>query len=89
MTKIIIDIFMFLFEFLLFWHYSNSLFEAKRSSLVRTSLMFINNAILGIIYQFNITYLNAILMFITYILLLLYLYNISFKTAMFFGLFPV
>lgn len=86
MTKIVIDIFMYLFEFLLFWHYSNSLFDAKKSNLLRTTLMFLNTVFLGIIYQFNITYLNVILMFITYILLLLYLYNISFKTAMFHSL---
>ena len=30
MTKIIIDIFMYLFEFMLFWNYSNTLFEPKR-----------------------------------------------------------
>lgn len=45
--------------------------------------MLLNTAFLGVIYQFNITYLNIILMFITYALLLLYLYNVSFKTAVF------
>lgn len=32
MTKIIIDIFMYLFEFLLFWYYSDSLFDAKKDT---------------------------------------------------------
>ncbi len=86
MTKIITDIFMYLFEFLLFWHYSASLFDAKKSNLKRVSLMLLNTAFLGVIYQFNITYLNIILMFITYALLLLYLYNVSFKTAVFHSL---
>ncbi len=86
MTKIITDIFMYLFEFLLFWHYSDSLFDAKKSNLKRVSLMLLNTAFLGVIYQFNITYLNIILMFITYALLLLYLYNVSFKTAVFHSL---
>lgn len=86
MAKIIIDIFMYLFEFLLFWHYSNSLFDEKRGNLVRASLMFANTVFLGTVYQFNITYLNAILIFVTYILLLLYLYDVSFKTAMFHSL---
>lgn len=31
MTKIITDIFMYLFEFLLFWYYSDSLFDAKKA----------------------------------------------------------
>lgn len=86
MTKIITDIFMYLFEFLLFWYYSDSLFDAKKDTSKRVSLMLLNTAFLGVIYQLNITYINAILMFITYVLLLLYLYNISLKTAVFHSL---
>lgn len=86
MTKIIIDIFMYLFEFLLFWHYSNTLFNPKKNKKIRFIVMFLNNAVLGIIYQLNITYLNVVLMFITYTVILLYLYNVSFKTAMFHSL---
>ena len=86
MTKIITDIFMYLFEFLLFWYYSNSLFDAKKDTSKRVSLMLLNTAFLGVIYQLNITYINTILMFVTYTLLLLYLYNVSFKTAVFHSL---
>ena len=43
--------------------------------------MLLNTLVLCTIYQFNITYLNVILMFITYSLLLFSLYNVSFKTA--------
>ncbi len=86
MTKIITDVFMYLFEFLLFLYYSDSLFEAKKSNFQRISLMLLNIAFLGAVYQLNITYLNIILMFITYTLLLLYLYKISFKTAVFHSL---
>ena len=86
MTKIITDIFMYLFEFLLFWYYSDSLFDAKKDTSKRVSLMLLNTAFLGVIYQLNITYINAILMFVTYVLLLLYLYNISLKTAVFHSL---
>lgn len=77
---------MYIFEFLLFWYYSDSLFDAKKSNSKRVFLMLLNTAFLGVIYQLNITYLNIILMFITYVLLLLYLYNISFKTAVFHSL---
>lgn len=86
MTKIITDIFMYLFEFLLFWYYSDSLFDAKKDTSKRVSLMLLNTAFLGVIYQLNITYINTILMFVTYTLLLLYLYNISLKTAVFHSL---
>ena len=86
MAKIIIDIFMYLFELLLLLYYSNSLFEAKKSNSKRVSLMLISFAFLGVIYQLNITYLNIILMFIIYTILLLYLYKVSFKTAVFHSL---
>lgn len=86
MTKIIIDIFMYLFEFILFWHYSNILFNPKKNKKIRFIIMFLNSVVLGVIYQLNVTYLNVILMFITYTLILLYLYNISFKTAIFHSL---
>lgn len=86
MIKIITDMFMYIFEFLLFWYYSDSLFDAKKNNSKRVFLMLLNTAFLGVIYQLNITYLNIILMFITYVLLLLYLYNISFKTAVFHSL---
>lgn len=86
MTKIITDIFMYLFEFLLLWYYSDSLFDAKKDTSKRVSLMLLNTAFLGVIYQLNITYINTILMFVTYTLLLLYLYNVSFKTAVFHSL---
>lgn len=86
MTKIIVDIFVFLFEFIMFWYYSNTLFKPKKDEKIRFAIMFLNNAILGIIYQFNITYLNVILMFVTYTIILIYLYNISFKTALFHSL---
>lgn len=83
MTKIITDIFIYFFEFILFWYYTDSLFDAKKSSFKRVSIMILNAVFLCAVYQFNITYLNAILIFITYTLLLLYLYNVSFKTAVF------
>lgn len=86
MTKIITDIFMYLFEFLLFWYYSDSLFDAKKDTSKRVSLMLLNTVFLGVIYQLNITYINTILMLVTYTLLLLYLYNVSFKTAVFHSL---
>lgn len=74
---------MYLFQFLLIWHYSDSLFDAKKSTFKRALIIFLNTAFLGVIYQYNITYLNGALIIITYSLILLYLYNVSFKTAIF------
>lgn len=83
MIKIIIDIFMYLFEFLLFYYYSDTIFIEKKSKKVRLFWIFAVNAILLLVYQLNITYLNVILMYVCDILLLYLLYNISFKTAVF------
>lgn len=83
MIKAVIDIFMYFFEFLLFFYYSDSIFIEKKSKKTRIFWIFIANAFLLVIYQLNITYLNVILMYITDILLLFLLYNISFKTAVF------
>ena len=83
MTKIIIDIFMYLFEGMLVFYYSNSLFSLKRRK--RTQILFVALvfALLFSIYQLSIDHLNAVLIFISYSLLFCCLYNISFKTAAF------
>lgn len=86
MTKIIIDIFMYLFEGLLIFHYSNSIFELKKSKLTQIFSIITATVLLFIVYQLNITYLNLILMFLTYTVLLFCLYNISVKTAIFHSL---
>lgn len=83
MIKIITDIFIYFFEFLLFLYYSDSLFSAKKSARIRVPLIFLSIAFLGVIYQLNITYLNTILMFIIYTLLLFCFYKVSLKTAVF------
>lgn len=85
MTKIITDIFMYLFEFCCFGIIPIHCLTLKRY-FKRVSLMLLNTVFLGVIYQLNITYINTILMFVTYTLLLLYLYNVSFKTAVFHSL---
>lgn len=83
MTKIIIDIFMYIFEGLLIFHYSNTIFDLKRSKSVQIVYMTLSTLILFAVYQLNITYLNAILFFAINSVLFYYLYNISFKTAAF------
>lgn len=86
MTKIIIDIFMYLFEFLMVFYYSDILFSEKKSRKTRIVIFLLNTMFLGCVYQLNITYLNIALMFLSYTLLFYFLYNISFKTALFHSL---
>lgn len=83
MTKIIVDIFMYIFEGLLIFHYSNSIFRLKKSKTVQVVSIAIGTFILFAVYQLNITYLNAALVYIINFVLFYFLYNISFKTAAF------
>lgn len=86
MTKIVIDMFMYLFEGILVFYYSNSLFSLKWSKKVQITLIMVVTLMLFIVYQLNITYVNAVLFFIVYCFLFCFLYNISFRTAVFHSL---
>ena len=86
MTKIFIDIFMYLFEFLMVFYYSDILFSEKKNRNTRIVMFLLNTTFLGCVYQLNITYLNIALMFLSYTLLFYFLYDISFKTALFHSL---
>lgn len=86
MIKIVVDIFMYIFEFLLFFYYSDTLFQEKKNKKIRIISILTTNIIMFVVYQLNITYLNVILMFIINTLLLFFLYNISYKTAVFHSL---
>lgn len=83
MTKIIIDIFMYLFEGMLVFYYSNSLFPLKRSRKIQIVSIAIAAFMLFTVYQLNITYLNAALIFIVYCFLFCFLYHVSYRTAAF------
>lgn len=83
MTKIVIDIFMYLFEGLLIFYYSNLLFFLKRSKCTQIVSIAIGTLLLLAVYQLNITYLNAVLLFIINCALFCFLYNVSFRTAAF------
>lgn len=77
---------MYIFEFLLFFYYSDTLFQEKKNKKIRIISILTTNIIMFVVYQLNITYLNVILMFIINTLLLFFLYNISYKTAVFHSL---
>lgn len=83
MAKITIDILMYFFEGLMVFYYSDSLFPLKRSKKVQMLSVAIAVLMLFVIYQMNITYLNAVLTLIEYCILFCFLYHISFRTAAF------
>lgn len=83
MSKISIDIIMYLFEALFIFYYAQLLFKAKYKFYVSLIFCFLVHAALLMIYQFNITYLNAILVVGLNIIIFKSLYDISMKTAVF------
>ena len=73
--KIVIDVFMYIFEALLLWYYANSLFEEKKNKAISIIASVAVNAILMTVYQFKIVYLNGIMLFVLYFLFFVLLYR--------------
>lgn len=83
MTKIVIDIFMYIFEALLFFHYANTLFEPRKSKTISFVFIVFANAVLCCIYQLGIVYLNGIALVITYVLMFSLLYKTTLRSSVF------
>lgn len=83
MTKLVIDIFMYIFEALLLFYYSINLFEPRKSKAVSFIFTVFTNAVLCLIYQFDIVYLNGIALIILYVMMFSLLYKTTLKSAMF------
>ena len=84
--KIVIDVFMYIFEALLLWYYANSLFEEKKNKAISIIASVAVNAILMTVYQFKIVYLNGIMLFVLYFLFFILLYHSGVKSAIFHAL---
>lgn len=83
MTKFFVDILMYVFEFLLLYSYADSLFisEKKRSIKVISTIGI--NIILCVLYQFGISYINAIAIVLLYTFVFVCIYKTPFKNAIF------
>lgn len=86
MQKIVIDIFMYIFEALLLWYYANSLFEGKKNKTICLLASIVVNAILMAVYQLQIVYLNGILLLVLYFLFFVSFYYAGIKSALFHAL---
>lgn len=84
--KIVIDIFMYIFEALLLWYYANSLFEGKKNKTICLLDSIVVNAILMAVYQLQIVYLNGILLLVLYFLFFVSFYYAGIKSALFHAL---
>lgn len=83
MDKIIIDIFLYVFAAILLWYYANTLFAPKHKTAVCLAFSLGIHAVLGVVYQFGIVYLNVGLLLITYALMFKLMYEVNWKTAVF------
>lgn len=83
MTKIVIDIFMYIFESVLLFYYAETLFQARKSKEASFLFILLANAVLCFIYQYGIVYLNVIAVVILYIIIFYILYKSKLKSALF------
>lgn len=81
--KIITDIFMYIFEALLLLHYADNLFKPRVSKFKRVVIIFAINIFLLLVYQLNETHINAIILIISYTLIIKLLYKSTFMIALF------
>lgn len=83
MAKIICDIFMYIFEAILLYHYAEGLFTARCRKSVRISMIAVINVGLLIIYQAEYAILNGLLQFICNLFVFLVLYKTQIRIAFF------
>ena len=83
MSKIVIDIFMYIFEAVMMFHYGNTVFGLKSSKGKSFLYITLANIVLCVVYQFNVVYINGILLFLLYVLIFASLYNTTLKEAIF------
>lgn len=81
--KIVIDVFMYIFEALLLWYYANTAFEVRKTKAFSGLIILLVHAFIFGLYQLNLVYLNAILFFVLYSITIISLYNVKLKTAVF------
>ena len=83
MQKIVIDIFMYIFEALLLLYYANTAFKARKTKFFSGFIILVVHVVLFGLYQLNLVYLNAILFFTLYSITIISLYCVKLKTAVF------
>ena len=83
MAKIICDIFMYIFESLLLYHYANDLFFSKQKTIVKIFSVAIINIISCAIYQFGNGALNGTVLIVLYFLEFWLIFNAQIKNAFF------
>ena len=83
MSKVIIDICLYVFATILLWYYANSVFDSKSKKSLCLCFSFAIHIVLYIVYQFNVVYLNIALLIILYALFFKAMYLNNIRTAVF------
>lgn len=83
MAKLICDIFMYIFEALLLYHYANDLFSSKQKTIVKIFSVAIINIISCAIYQFGNGALNGTVLIVLYFFEFWLIFNAQIKNAFF------
>lgn len=83
MTKVFIDVLMYVFEFLLLYNYADSLFFSEKKQRIKVVSIIAVNIILCVLYQFGISYINAVAIVLLYTLIFMHIYNTPLKNAVF------
>ncbi len=81
--KIIIDIFIFIFEACLFWFYANTISTPRKSTLLRVVCITIGHIVLFITYEFNNFIATGVSIILVNTVLFSLLYKIGFKRSLF------
>lgn len=83
MIKVFVDILMYVFEFLLLYNYAESLFISEKKRRIKVIAIIGINTILCVLYQFGISYINAIAIVLLYTFVFVFIYKTPFKNAVF------
>lgn len=81
--KLTIDIFMYLFEYMIFMYYAESLFKGIKTKCFRVLIGFCLYGLLFAIYQFGSTVINLVSFFILTTLVIKFVYNSNLKKSIF------
>lgn len=86
MSKVVIDIFMYIFEALLLYNYANELFLSKKKTGVKILSVVLINIILFFIYQLGVSIINGIALFLFYFFEFWFVFNSRINNAIFHSL---
>ena len=87
MNKILIDVFLYVFECILFYYYGNNAFNSNMKKSLRFLIVLFGHIVLFFVYQIGINYVNGITIIIVLCLLIRFVYNSNWLTSILHSIF--